>query len=118
VPDGVRAVWVGLTDESVEVVGRRPRLTLVAVRGSHDTPYAEAARLTIDVVITVGRGHSPLRTLFVPPLATLNTLPSALDSDVRQCRPASYRGPGLASLMVGRGSHSLDPSLGDCEVHH
>jgi hypothetical protein len=82
VPDGVCVVWVGLLEESLEVVDRWPCLTLVAVGSSRDTPYVGATRLPIVAIIVLGRGRSPLRTFLSPPLATLGALPSALDGNI------------------------------------
>jgi hypothetical protein len=62
VPDGVRVVWVGLLEESLEVVVRWPRLTLVTVGSSHDSPYVGATRLPIVAIIVLSHGHSLLRT--------------------------------------------------------
>jgi hypothetical protein len=45
VPDEVRVVCTCLLEESLEVVGRHPRLTLVVVHSSRDAPHARAARL-------------------------------------------------------------------------
>jgi hypothetical protein len=44
VPDEVPMVWVGLLEESLEVISRRRRLTLVAVGDSHDTPHARVSQ--------------------------------------------------------------------------
>jgi hypothetical protein len=82
VPDGVRVVWLGLLEESLEVVVRWPRLTLVTVGSSHDSPYVGATRLPIVAIIILGHGHSLLRTFFAPPLATLDALPSTLDGNI------------------------------------
>jgi hypothetical protein len=64
---------------------------LVAVRCSHDAPHVEVARLPVVVIVIVGRGHSPLRMLLAPPLATLSTLPGTLYNDVRwRCPIAAW----------------------------
>jgi hypothetical protein len=76
-------VWAGLLKESLQVVGWRPRLMLVIVHGSHDVQHACAARLPIVAIILVGRGRSPLRTLLVPPLASLSALLGALEDKIR-----------------------------------
>jgi hypothetical protein len=75
-------VWAGLLKESLEVIGRQPCLTQVTVHGSHHVPHARVACLPIVVIVVVGCGHSQLRTLPTPLLATLGALPGALDGDV------------------------------------
>jgi hypothetical protein len=82
VPDVVCVFWAGLLEKSLEVVGRRPRLMLVVVHDSHDRPLAGATHLPVVVIIVVGRGHSPLKTLLAPPLGALA---SALDGNIGQC---------------------------------
>jgi hypothetical protein len=62
------------------------------VPDSHDVPHAGATRLPVVVIVAVGRGPSPLRTLLPPPVATLGALPSALDG-------ASLPLLGVASLL-------------------
>jgi hypothetical protein len=98
VPDGLHVVWAGLLEESLEVVGRRPHLTLVAVCGSRDAPHVGAAHLPIVAVIVVGCGRSPLRTLLAPPIAALGAMPgfwTATSDD------ASLLLLGVASLLLG-----------------
>jgi hypothetical protein len=70
VPYGVRVVQVGLLKESLDVVCRRPHLTLVAMRSSHNTPHIRVDCLLVIAVIMVGRGHGPL-----------GALPGAVDDD-------------------------------------
>jgi hypothetical protein len=108
-PDRVHVVWVGLLEESLEVVGGRSRLMLVVVHDSCDVPHVGDARLSVIAIIIVDRGRSSLRTLFAPPLAALDTLPSALDSDVEWrlptaawgCLPASCRMTKFGRITTG-----------------
>jgi hypothetical protein len=96
----------------LEVVGRRPCLTLVTVHDSHDVPHVAVAGLPIVAVIIVGRGCSPLRMLLVPSLSSLSALAGALDGDVRWCLPAAtwsclpaswwwHTGPKFSCLTAG-----------------
>jgi hypothetical protein len=82
--DGVCVVWVGLLEEPLEVVCRRPLLTLVAVLDGRDTPHVGATCLTVVAVVVVGHGHVPLRALLAPLLAALEALLGAVDGDVGQ----------------------------------
>jgi hypothetical protein len=63
VPDGVCMVWAGFLDERLEVVRRRPHLTLVAMHCSRHASRAGAAHLPVVAVIMVGRGCGLLRAL-------------------------------------------------------
>jgi hypothetical protein len=109
VPDDVRMVWPSLLVESLEVVSRWPCLTFVVVHGNCDAHHAGAARLSVVVVVIVGRGRSPLRMLLVPLLANLDALPGALDGDVERCLlvttwghiPASWRKMKFSCLVAG-----------------
>jgi hypothetical protein len=74
------------------MIARRLCLTVVVVRGSRDAPHARAIRLPIVAIVIVGHGHSPLRTLIVPPLATRDALPGASNGDIRQHLPAAAWG--------------------------
>jgi hypothetical protein len=96
-PDEVCVVWVGHLEESLEVVGRRPHLTLVTLHGSRDVPLAGAAHFLVFAIVIVDCSHSPFRTLLVPPLAALCALPSASDSDIGWCLPVAAWGHLLAS---------------------
>jgi hypothetical protein len=91
-------VRAGLHKESPEVVCRRPHLTLVAVCGNHDTPYARAAYLPVPAIVVVGRGRGPLRILLAPLLATLGAIFGTLDSNVRQRLLAAAWGRLSSSL--------------------
>jgi hypothetical protein len=61
-------VWVGLLEESFEVICRWPRLTPVG-----------AACLPVVAIVMVGHGRGTLGTLVVPPLVTLSTLLGTVD---------------------------------------
>jgi hypothetical protein len=69
---------------TLEVVHRRPRLTLVTVHGGRDAPHTGAARLFVIDVVMVGRGRGPLRVLLVPLFTALDALLSSMDDDVRR----------------------------------
>jgi hypothetical protein len=101
VPNWVHVVWAGHHEEFDEVVGRRPRLTLVTVRGCRDVPHARATHLPAVAIIIVGCGPSPLRTLLVPPFATLGTVPGALDGDVGHRLPATTWGRLPTGSILG-----------------
>jgi hypothetical protein len=103
VPDGVHVVWASLLEEFLEVIGRRPSLMLVTMHGSHDMHHARAAHLPVVAIIVVDCGHSPMRTLLVPPLTALYALPSALDG-------TSLPLLGVTSLLYG-GRQNLVASL-------
>jgi hypothetical protein len=79
VPDGVCVVWAGFLKELLEVVCRRPPLTLVAMHGGQDVPHARSTRYPIVAVVMVDRGCGPLRALLVPLFAALLI---AVDGDV------------------------------------
>jgi hypothetical protein len=80
--DKVCVVWASFLEEPLEVVYRRPRLTLVAIRGGRDAPHARALCLFVIVVIVVGRGHGPLRALLAPIFAALVFLLRVVDDDI------------------------------------
>jgi hypothetical protein len=105
VPDGVRLVWVGLLKDSLEVVCRWPRPTLVAMCGSRDVPHVEAACLPVVVVIVVGHGCGPLRMLLVPLLATLSVILGTMDGII---------GRHLLAAAWGRLPSSLGGTKCDC----
>jgi hypothetical protein len=105
VPDELCVVRAGLHKESPEVVCRQPHLTLVAVCGNHDVPYARAAYLPVPTIVVVGRG--PLRMLLAPLLATLGAIFGTLDGNVRQC---------LLAAAWGRLSGSLGGTKCSCLV--
>jgi hypothetical protein len=71
--------------ESPEVVSRWPHLTLVAMRGRCNMPYAGAACLPIAAIIMVGCGRGPLKMLLVHLLASLGTIFGAVDDSVVRC---------------------------------
>jgi hypothetical protein len=56
VPNGVHELSAGFLEEPLEVVHRRPRLTLIVVRGGRGAFHAGAVRLPIVAIITVSRG--------------------------------------------------------------
>jgi hypothetical protein len=82
---------------------------LVIVHDSCDVPHVRVARLPVIAIIIVDRDRSSLRTLFAPPLAALDALPSALDSDVEWrlltaawgCLPASCRMTKFGRITTG-----------------
>jgi hypothetical protein len=98
VPDGVCMIWAGFLDERLEVVRRRPHLTLVAMRYSRHASRAGAARLPVVAVIMVGRGCGLLRALLAPLFAVLDALLSMVDDDVGWCLLVATRGHLPASL--------------------
>jgi hypothetical protein len=71
VSDGVCVVWAGFLEEPLEVVRRRPHLTLVVVHGGRDAPHTGATRLPVVAIVVVGRGHGPLMELLAPLLPPL-----------------------------------------------
>jgi hypothetical protein len=82
VPDRVYVLWVGILEEPLEEVHRRPRLTLVTVHGHRVAPHIGTTHLPIVAVVMVGHGRGPLRVLLVPPFAFLDAFLSAVDGDI------------------------------------
>jgi hypothetical protein len=81
--DGVRVVRVGLLEDSLEVVCRRPRVALDAASGGHNSLDARAVCLLAVVVIAAACcGSDRLRALLPPLLAALDILHGALDGNV------------------------------------
>jgi hypothetical protein len=78
-------VWAGLLEKPLEVIQRRPRRTLVTVHGGRDAPRAGATRLPVVAVIMAGRGHSPLKALFAPLVATFDGLLGPVSANIGQC---------------------------------
>jgi hypothetical protein len=105
VPNGVHVVWAGLLEHSLEVVGRRPGLTHVAIHGSRHMPRAGATHLPVVVIVVVGRGRSQLRTLLAPLLAALGALPGSLHGDVEWRLPATAWGHLPASWREVKFGH-------------
>jgi hypothetical protein len=62
----------GFLEEPLEVVHRRPHLTIVAVRGSRDASHNGATYLPVVVIVMFGHSRGPLRALFAPPFAPLD----------------------------------------------
>jgi hypothetical protein len=75
-------VWVGLLEESLELVRRRPHLMLAATCYSRDVPHGGATYFLIIAAIIVGRDCNPLRMLLAPLLTTLGALLSIMDGDI------------------------------------
>jgi hypothetical protein len=80
--DGVCMVWVGLLDESLEVVCRRAHLALATARGGHNLRHAGVICFLVLDVILVSHSHNPLRPPLMPLHATLGVPPSILDGSV------------------------------------
>jgi hypothetical protein len=99
-PDGVCVVWASFLMDPLEVVCRRPRLTLVAMRGGGDTSCARVAHLTVITTIVVSHGHGPLRALLVPLLAALDALLSTVYGDLRRRLLIVVRGHLPGSLRM------------------
>jgi hypothetical protein len=94
------------------VVRGRPCLALAIAHSLHDVFHTGAACLLVDVTVVVGCGV--LTALFVPLLAGLNALLSALDSDAGRHFPATARGwlkLGHFSASGTRGG-DIAPSFG------
>jgi hypothetical protein len=98
VPDGVCVVRASYLKESLEVVCRWPRLTLVAVCGSCDTPRVGATCLPVVAIIVVGHGRGPLRMLVAPLLAALSAILGTVDGNIERCLLAATWGRLPASL--------------------
>jgi hypothetical protein len=82
--DGVRMVRTDLLEEPLGVVYRRSCLELVAVCGSCSVPHVEPACFLTIVALVASRGHSPLRTLLAPLLATFDALLGVMGGNVGQ----------------------------------
>jgi hypothetical protein len=96
-------VWEGFLEEYLQVVLGWPGLTLVNPCGGQDAPHVGATCLPIVAIIVVGHGRTPLKVLLVPLFATLATLPTIVDGNVRRCSLAVALGHLSASL--GRVKH-------------
>jgi hypothetical protein len=105
VPDRVCVVWPGFLEDPLEVVCGRLRLMLVAVCDSRDAPHIRATHLPVIAIIMVGCGHSPLKALLVPPFATLDALPTAVDGDVGWRSLTAAQGRLPASLSQAKHDH-------------
>jgi hypothetical protein len=103
VPDEVCVVLSSFLKEPLEVVCRRPRLTLVAACSGQSASHAGAARLPIVAIIMVGCGRGPLDALLAPLFATLDALLGTVGGDI-----------GWLLLVAARGC--LPTSL--CRVKH
>jgi hypothetical protein len=118
VPDGVRVDWLGLHEESLEVVYRRPHLTLATVHGSHDAPHARADCLSIVAIIIVSHSHASLRTLLVPLLAALGALLGAVDGNIRWCLLSATWGLLPAAWERAKFGHLIASGILDGNVVH
>jgi hypothetical protein len=83
VPGGVCVIWVSLHEELLEVVHRRPHLTLVTMQSARDAPNARAAYHPLVAVIMVGHDCGPMMALHAPLLAAVDALLSTMDGDIR-----------------------------------
>jgi hypothetical protein len=77
--DGVHVVWVGLLEESLEVVHQWPRLALQTMHSSDDTLHAGAINFLVVVIVIVDHDRNSLRALFTPLLAALGAPLGILD---------------------------------------
>jgi hypothetical protein len=103
--DVVHVVWVGLLEESLEVVFWRPCLMLATTCGSHDVPHVGVIDFLVNVII--GHGHNPQRTPLKPLLFTLGTILGILDGDIRWCHLATSWGCYLTAWGKEKFGHLL-----------
>jgi hypothetical protein len=95
-------VWACLLEKPLEVVHRRPRLTLVAACSGRGMSHARVTCLT---VVDVSRSRDPLRVLLVPLFATFDALLGAVSGEVVQRFPVTMWGPLPASLGGAKHDH-------------
>jgi hypothetical protein len=93
VSNRVCVVWVGLFDKPLDVVCRRPRLSLFATSGGQGVSPTGGACLA---VVAVGRG--PMKALLAPLSATFDALLGAVRGDVGWHLPVATWGCLPASL--------------------
>jgi hypothetical protein len=86
-------VRVGLLEESLDVVYRRPRLALDTMRCGRDVLLIEVIHfLVVIIIIIAGRSYDPLGVPLWPLLSTLGVLLGTSDCDVGWCRSTSTGG--------------------------
>jgi hypothetical protein len=78
---------------------------LVFARGSRAASYARATRFPIVVIVTAGRGHSPLKALLVLLVDNFDALLGTVGNDVRRRHLVAARGHLAASLCGAKSDH-------------
>jgi hypothetical protein len=87
-------VWASLLKESLKVVYRRPHLALATTYGGRATRYTRATRF---LIVTIGHGFNPLKTLLASLLVTPGALFDILGGIVGQHPATADRGCLFAS---------------------